>query len=175
MMKKIPVIYFLLIGAILVTGCKNATVDNSDQIMTRREQKYKKVGDLLDDDALLFGGGREKSTGNNPSHLSVNSYLWRASLDTLSFMPLIAVDPFGGVILTDWYSQDPSGRERVKIDVVVSSRQLRSDGVKVRLFRQTFKDGQWTFGAPDHGAETDLENAILRRARELKVHGKKQG
>lgn len=100
----------------------------------------------------------------------VNSFLWRASLDTLTFMPLASADPFGGTIITDWYSGAENPTEQFKVTVYIQSKELRSDGLKVAVFRQT-KDptGQWANAtvAPETGIK--LENAILTRARQLRV------
>ena len=116
----------------------------------------------------LFGGGG--SGDNTGGGIGVNSYLWRASLDTLSFMPLASADPFGGVIITDWY-QDPKAQgERFKVTTYILDKRLRADGVKVAVFRQK-KDpkGDWVDTPVDAKTATQIENAILVRARELRM------
>lgn len=80
----------------------------------------------------ILGGDRAKDQATG---ITVNAYLWRAALDTVAFMPLASADPFGGVILTDWYSQPGSG-ERTKLNVLVLDRSLRADGIKVKVFKQ---------------------------------------
>ena len=87
--------------------------------------------DLFD----LFGGKGE-SGGSGGGGIGVNSYLWRASLDTIAFMPLSSADPFGGVIITDWYTPPETPGDRFKISVYILGRQLRADGIRVALFRQ---------------------------------------
>lgn len=115
----------------------------------------------------IFGGGGGNDTGGG---IGVNSYLWRASLDTLSFMPLASADPFGGVIITDWY-QDPKAQgERFKVTTYILDKRLRADGVKVAVFRQKKDDkGDWTDTPVDQATATRIENAILVRARELRM------
>jgi len=121
---------------------------------------------------LLFGG--LNSGGNNQgggqAGVGVNSYLWRASLDTVSFMPLSSADPFGGVIITDWYSPPDQPAERFKVNVFILGRELRADGVRASVFHQT-KDnaGQWAEAPVDTNTATDIENAILTRARQLRL------
>ena len=118
----------------------------------------------------LFGGGGEEFATGSP--IPVNSYLWRASLDTLSFMPLASADPFGGVIITDWFTPQESVNERFKMTVYILSRELRSDGLRVAVFRQQNDgDGNWIDGAVNVATATEVENAILTRARELRVAG----
>ena len=116
----------------------------------------------------IFGGGG--SGDNTGGGIGVNSYLWRASLDTLSFMPLASADPFGGVIITDWY-QDPKAQgERFKVTTYILDKRLRADGVKVAVFRQKKDDkGNWVDTPVDQVTATKIENAILVRARELRM------
>jgi Domain of unknown function (DUF3576) len=119
--------------------------------------------------ATLFGGGGNKGDGGAPG-VGVNSFLWRASLDTVSFMPLVSADPFGGVIITDWYSPPDTADERFKVNVFILGRDLRADGVRASVFHQR-KDptGQWVEAAVDANTATDLENAILTRARQIRL------
>ena len=119
----------------------------------------------------LFSTDKPKEgEGGSGSGIGVNSYLWRASLDTIAFMPLASADPFGGVIITDWYTPPDAADERLKVNIVILGRELRADGVRATIFRQ-HRDGGggWTDAAvaPDTGVE--LENAILTRARQLRI------
>jgi hypothetical protein len=101
--------------------------------------------------------------------LGVNSYLWHATLDTLSFMPLQSEDPFGGVIISDWYSSPQTPNERVKITVYILDRRLRADGLKVAVFRQTKSNEGWADVAVNPETAVKLTDAILTRARELRL------
>jgi len=102
--------------------------------------------------------------------LGVNQYLWHATLDTLSFMPLQSADPFGGVIITDWYTAPEDPNDRMKVTVYILDRALRADGLKISVFRQTHgADGAWTDASVDPATSTKLEDAILTRARELRL------
>ena len=101
--------------------------------------------------------------------LGVNSYLWHATLDTLSFMPLQSEDPFGGVIITDWYSSPQTPGERLKVTVYILDRRLRADGLKLAVFRQTKSNEGWVDVAVNPDTATKLTDAILTRARELRL------
>jgi hypothetical protein len=101
--------------------------------------------------------------------LGVNSYLWHATLDTLSFMPLASADPYGGVIITDWYSAPSNLNERMKITIYILDRRLRADGLKVAVFRQTRSNEGWVDAEVNPLTATKLEDAILTRARELRL------
>ena len=100
--------------------------------------------------------------------IGVNSYLWRASLDTLSFMPLVQTDSNGGVIVTDWYVNPQTPGERMKLTVTILDQDLRADAVRVAALRQINTSGQW-LAAPVQAATTQrLEDLILTRARDLR-------
>ena len=100
--------------------------------------------------------------------IGVNAYLWRAALDTLSFMPLASADPFGGTIITDWHSPPAANGERFRAQAYVMGRQLRSDGVRVQIFRQTLERGQWVDSPVSTATNSEMEDKVLARARELR-------
>ncbi|MFH1159116.1 MAG: DUF3576 domain-containing protein [Pseudomonadota bacterium] len=118
----------------------------------------------------LFGKEEDKSGGGGGSGIGVNSFLWRATLDTIAFMPVSSADPFGGVILTDWYENPDTPGERLKLNVYILDRQLRADGLRVSVFKQKQdkKTGWHDVKVPDDVASS-IENAILTRARDLRV------
>jgi hypothetical protein len=100
--------------------------------------------------------------------IGVNSYLWRASLDTLSFMPLVQTDSNGGVIVTDWYVNPSAPTERMKVTVTILDQDLRADGLRVAALRQINQGGQWV-AAPVRAATVQkLEDIILTKARDLR-------
>jgi hypothetical protein len=116
---------------------------------------------------LNVGGSKPTQPG---SSIAVNTYLWRASLDTVAFMPLASADPFGGVIITDWYSPPESPSERFKINIFIMDNQLRSDGVRATVFRQRLDaNNQWADSPVEPKSATEIENAILTRARQLRI------
>jgi hypothetical protein len=121
-------------------------------------------------------GAREMDTGTSAIAsgssrvtLGVNSYLWHASLDTLSFLPLVSADPFGGVIISEWYVAPSSPNERVKVTVYIMDRALRADGLKVVVFRQVKGANGWADATPSPDTAHKLEDSILTRARELRL------
>jgi len=121
-------------------------------------------------DDMADTSGSTAITSDSPHvTLGVNSYLWRASLDTLAFMPLHSADPFGGVIITDWYSAPQTPNERLKVTVYILDRRLRADGIKLAVFRQVAANGVWQDAAVNPDTADKLEDAILTRARELRL------
>ncbi len=120
--------------------------------------------------SALFGeGGILGSMRDEPvTSIGVNSFLWRASLDTISFMPVSSADPFGGVIITDWYSPRETPNERFKLNVYILGRALRADGIRVAVFHQLQRGNNWRDIAIDSKVGTKVEDAILTRARQLR-------
>ncbi|HSK39942.1 MAG TPA: DUF3576 domain-containing protein [Arenibaculum sp.] len=111
-------------------------------------------------------GGNEEEAGG----IGVNSYLWRASLDTLSFMPIASADPFGGVILTDWYSPPETPDERFKVNLYILDRQLRADGLKASVFKQMRgPEGDWQDAGVNEATARQLEDTVLTRARQMRI------
>lgn len=123
--------------------------------------------------ALALGGcagGGKKQAQVQAGALGVNSFLWRATLDTLSFMPLASADPYGGVVITDWYTNPEKPDERFKATVYILDTRLRADGLNVSIFKQVRNaQGQWVDNSVTGQTETDIENAILTRARQLRL------
>tara|TARA_R110000796_G_scaffold121432_2_gene235656 strand:- start:60855 stop:61535 length:681 start_codon:yes stop_codon:yes gene_type:complete len=172
----------LLLGAgfaLILAGCSSSTVDydqfpgsaNVDKRVNGRKMtraQEKEQGTVFGDGLNLFGGeDNQKGTG---SGIGVNSFLWRATLDTLSFMPLNSADPFGGVIITDWYTPGETPNERFKLTAYILGTALRSDAIKVSVFRQVnVGPNQWQDAVVESGTVTSMEDAILTRARQLRI------
>ncbi len=154
---------------VVLNGCSNTPSSVSDDdTLSKSERREDKLGKMFGE-GLIFGGddSKDKQSG---SGIAVNYYLWRAALDTVSFMPLRSVDPFGGVIITEWYMPPESPNERFKVDVVILDRQLRADGVRVSMHRQQVdKQGLWKDQFIDPKSFVEFEEAILTRARQLKM------
>lgn len=120
--------------------------------------------------SMFIGGGNGGEGAGGGGSIGVNSFLWRASLDTVRFMPLASADPFGGVIITDWYSPPDTPSERFKVNIYILGRELRADGVRASVFHQKRDPGgQWIEASVDANTGTNIENAILTRAREMRL------
>ena len=100
--------------------------------------------------------------------IGVNSYLWRAAVDTVSFAPLLQANAQSGVIITDWYTNPKAPGERVKLTVSILDQDLRADALRVAASRQVNQNGTWV-DAPVSGATVQkLEDIILTRARDIR-------
>ena len=121
--------------------------------------------------ALAGCGGRTAPTRLAPATMTtigVNSYLWRAAIDTLSFAPLLSADSSGGVIVTDWYSRPNKPGERVKLTVSILDQELRADALRVAASRQVNQSGAWVAAPVTAATVQKLEDIILTRARDLR-------
>ena len=156
----------LLFLAVILSACEGINLPAPDKEVEEpvRESIFGDGGlNLFDSEKKGpsgFEGGRS---------IGVNVFLWRAALDTMSVWPISSADPFGGVILTDWYSPPKASNERFKMNIYILDRTLRADGLRVSVFRQ-IKDGNsdWQDAAVQPGTSTKLEDAILMRARQFR-------
>jgi len=162
----------LIAAAVLLTACASGRLQERDEFGTddQRELILRQTGaNPRDAGLVIFGVDRSRQQAEQGGGgVSVNAFLWRATLETLSFMPLASADPAGGVIITDWYAPPNADNERFKAQAYVLSRQLRSDGVRVQVFRQVLRGGQWVDAPASAGTNSELEDRVLARARELR-------
>ncbi len=155
--------------AITLAGCNGLKNEGVSDDSWQEVKLKAKSGDgsIFGGDGITFGG--KKSADDGGTGIGVNAYLWRSSLDTLSFMPLTQADPFGGVIITDWYQPPNGSGERFRATAYIYGRQLRSDGIRVAIYRQVLQNGQWMDSAVNPSTVTEIENRILAKAREMRA------
>jgi len=170
----------LLFAALILTFLPHCSFGDPDTAYPMEDEDTRRVqrGSLFNQSDgggfTLFGGSSDDGDATGSGPLSVNAFLWRAALDTISFMPLASTDPFGGVVVTDWYQPPQKSGERFKLHVVILSKQLRSDAVKVRLFRQEkSENGEWEHAEASPEMHRKFEDIILARARELRLAAEK--
>ena len=121
----------------------------------------------------LLSEDRNASGGSTTLKDNVNAYLWRATLDTLSFMPISMADAKGGIILTDWYTPPAIHDERFKMTAFILSRYLRSDALRLSVFRQVKEGDKWVDTPPAPNTASDIAVRILSRARKLHLESNK--
>ena len=183
--STLAAVIFAGIVAFGLAGCGGNNVQEDEQARNAtkgsvRRQINQGIGGRNREEGSLFGpGGLFGSKPKDPNEgagtgVAVNAYLWRASLDTINFIPLVSADPFGGVIITDWYTPAETPNERMKVQVTILDRELRADGVRVSVFKQTTggrNGATWVDAQVDPRTNIDIENAILTRARQLRIAG----
>jgi hypothetical protein len=154
-----------------LTGCSSLGLDSDASYSDKDRDNLYKNGSVLSDkggaDLLNLGG--EDNKGSGGAGIGVNGFLWRATLDTVSFMPISSADPFGGVIITDWYSAPDAQGERMRLNIYIRDRDLRADGVRVSVFRQVKSGSGWSDAPVAPATASSLENAILTKARQIRL------
>ena len=164
---KITILIFL--SFFLLASCSgNSIFDNQPKeeekgapgLFSKDSKKGISITDLLSSKEDNFG-------------LSVNAYLWRASINILSIAPLLSTDALGGVIITDWYINKNEPNKRIKITAFIKTKELRSNGISVKVHIQTMKNSVWSDTFTDKGLETEIENSILNEAKNIRINSKK--
>ncbi len=161
----------------ILAACSDVPIDEKypkERIPGDSKPRYEDPTSIFGSGGLFGGDQASTGDGSGGGGIGVNSLLWRASLDTVSFMPLLSADPFGGVIITDWYSPSTTPNERFKVNIYILGRQLRADGLRATVFHQVNQGAGWVDAPVAPTASTDLENAILTRARQMRIAGLQQ-
>ena len=196
-MKKTNVFIFAVL--LLVYGCNNNLSEEEKKELWDNAQTQGEIirrsgtpfnlatdKDLAMSDAqnrLRTGGGLLGKKANfsflnrneeNPNQITgvgmpINPYLWKASLNTIDFMPLSSTDPFAGTIITDWYTAQTNLGERCKLNIFINGKELKTDNLKVSSFCQKLKDNQWVNMPSKSEENTRLENAILNEAKKIRL------
>ena len=171
-----PKIINILILLTLLTSCSGTgTVDRSDEVYNPQVGDDRHVSEMKSlitksDEPLIIYGGKKKKSSDSMGDGVAHSYLWRASLESISFMPLIAVDANGGAILTDWYSSPKTPNEKFKFNILVLSSELQINSIKVNAFRQVKNmAGIWQPAEVSRELSQNIEDNILRKAISLKA------
>jgi len=166
MIKK----FLLIISFLAVSACssKNTNVTNpitgkkpNPGIFSKDAEKGISLSDILNPQE------------NDTTGVNLNAFLWRASLNVLSVAPLISTDALGGTIITDWYVNKNIEDQRIKITAFIKTSELRSDGIKVKVYIQNKEKGNWSDTLTNQDLETKIENKILNEARILRINSLK--
>ena len=168
MMPRLAACLAVLTMPLLAAGCSNSKPNpTAPNAIVEPGQN---PGSIFGDEGILgtFGVGKGPKDTGGGSGIGVNAYLWRGALDTLGFMPLTSADPFGGVIITDWYTSPSATGERFKATAYILGKELRSDGIRVSIFRQVLQNGQWVDAPVSQRTVGDIEDKVLERARKLR-------
>ena len=168
-LRKITVPAGLLLGILTLNACSG--VKTSEAQYTNPENQGLPQGQSIGSSGggLFTLGKGTTGGGSSANQISVNAYLWRGTLDTLSFMPLVSADPFGGVIITDWYTPPGTPGERFKVNAYILSKQITATAVQVSVFHQILQDGQWVDSPANPTVANGLEDRILAQAADLQA------
>jgi hypothetical protein len=166
---KILLLPAALAGGLSLSACGGNTQPEQTQIFDPQTTNLPGAMAQPSSGALFSFGGKSSGGSGQGTGIQVNAYLWRASLDVLSFMPLVSADPFGGVIITDWYTPPATPGERFKANAYILSQTMSANAVQVSIFHQVLQNGQWVDAEVDPATASGLEDRILARAADLKA------
>ena len=145
---------------------------NKDLAMRDATTRLQTGGGLFGKKGLSLGSSEGKSkqiVQNEAIGMPINPYLWKASLETISFMPLSSADPFGGTIITDWYTSASNENERCKLNIFINGFELKTENLKVSSFCQIFKNQKWINTKNNVQNDIKIENAILNKAKKIRL------
>ena len=154
------------------SGTKFNSATDMELAMRDAETRLQSGGGLLGKGGLSFGDILNQDNNNSNSStisMSVNPFLWKGALETIDFMPLSSADQIGGTIITDWYSTTDNPNERCKLNIFISGKKLNTENLKVTSFCQEFKDQIWVNKKIDIENNIKIENAILNKAKKLRL------
>jgi len=148
----------------------NPTIDK-DLAMRDAATRLQTGGGLFGKGLSLdaFGGESKQTMQQGTIGMPINPYLWKASLETISFMPLASADPFGGTIITDWYTSASNENERCKLNIFINGSDLKTENLKVSSFCQIFKNQKWINIKNNVQNDIKIENAILNKAKKIRL------
>ena len=145
---------------------------NKDLAMRDAETRLQTGGGLFGKNGLsfdAFGDKSEQKVQYGAIGMPINPYLWKASLETISFMPLASADPFGGTIITDWYTSASNENERCKLNIFINGSDFKTENLKVSSFCQIFKNQKWINTKTNMQNNIKIENAILNKAKKIRL------
>ena len=118
---------------------------------------------------ILSTGGKNEQTYSSIG-LPINPYLWKGALETINFMPLLSADPFSGIIITEWYTDNKNPNERCKLNIYIKGVELKTSNLKVNSFCQNLSEtGSWIDKEINKTNNAQIENAILNKAKKIKL------
>lgn len=177
---RVAVIFknLLLIGCVgaILASCADVPVEPVPMPQggdARDQRDRERFGTITGGDGITLFSTSRRDDGEDAGAgggIGVNAFIWQATLDTIDFMPLSSADPFGGLIITEWYQSVDAPGERLKLHVQIRDSSLRADTVRVSVFRQVRSDeGDWLNAEVEETTARSLEDNILTRARELRI------
>ena len=177
-------IFIILTTFLSITFISSCSFDDADvvrapipeDLIMKRERERREASGNAEDESFIgdifkdIGFGNKGPSGGGGGGIGVNTHLWKATLNTLSFMPLLSADPFGGVIITDWHSSSEASKEKFKIVAYILGKELRVDAIKVAVFKKIKNEnGNWVDKKSNKTLQNKVEDAILTKARKYKI------
>ena len=166
MLKKIFLLSFFLVS------CAKVDPVTGEKILIEQDG-FKKAREAADKGGGIFGTfGKDvqKQQGQGNVNFANSNVLWKATLKTLDFLPLINADYSGGIIIYDWYSEASNSNEQIKVTVKFLSDELRSDSVEISSHKKICDQSQKCFTKKtDDKFSASIKENIILEARKLRI------
>lgn len=156
----LAILSLLFISEIAVAG---------DYPKARDERRAEEIGSVMGDEGIVFHPGRIKNLSTKTANSKINQYLWQAAVDTMDFTPITSSDPKTGTISTDWYSDKTDAKRSFKLKVSIIGDVISPESIKTELKQRIKKDGIWAEDNAPSNIQMEIEDKILRRARQLYI------
>lgn len=169
-MKKI---ILSIVTLVILFNLKSAFAD-SEYPQSPLEKEMEDTGSLLGGEGIVFRPGKVKNNSTQSTSLTVNKYLYLATIDVLSFAPLASVDPMHGVVITEWYVAQDNPSSKFKINVFIKDNIISADAIEVNAYEMIKQKNEWQDNGKKPSLSSALEDKILRKARELYLNETKK-
>ena len=162
--KNLKIIFALILSSIILSSC-NGKLPGADARKYPDDPKLRVKKNLEEGRGFRLSDKVDKLGGGGVFEFASSNELWRASLDTIDFMPLTSVNYSGGIIITDWYSTDENSNESIKISIRFLTNEIRSDALDIKVFNKKCLSGSNCVTSEKQGnIITELKSKILKTA-----------
>ena len=168
--------YTLLIFVLLIiSGCSKTADPVTGETKTFEPNPEKRAKEYAEKGGGIFGDLNNKKAGANIYEFASSNVLWRATLKSLDFLPIINADYSGGIVIYDWYSEELDSKEQIKVSVRFLNNEVRSDSIDVIVYKRTCEslDKCKTIKLKN-SFPSELKDNILSVARSMKIEEAKK-
>jgi hypothetical protein len=173
LIKIIKILSFITLFGFLQYGC-NGKLPGADARKFPADPKLRVKKNLEEGRGFKLNDAFKRGSTGGVFEFASSNELWRASLDVIDFMPLSSVNYSGGIIITDWYSNEQSQNESIKISIRFLTNEIRSDALNIKVFTRKCTDSLFNCKYVDTNKSlvAELKKEILKRAAKFKLEDK---
>ena len=164
-LKTIKIIAFLAFSSLLLNACKGG-LPGADARKFPADPEKRIQKNIAEGKSLQMNEIFGNTQGGRVFDFASSNGLWRASLDVIDFMPLSSVNYSGGIIITDWYSENNNQKESIKISIRFMTNELRADALNIKIFNRNCLDNLFNCKVTESSGVliTELKREILKKA-----------
>jgi len=168
-LKKIYFIILPIVLLILTNSCSKTDSTPGEKVLIETDPN-KKARDFADKGGGIFGDINKKSNSGTNFEFASSNVLWRATLKSLDFLPLVNADYSGGIIIYDWYSEETNSSEQIKVTVRFLSNEVRSDSIEITTHKKICdENNKCKISKTNENLNRSIKDKIIVAARSLKI------